>query len=526
MINVSSEWLNAHKQRLLPESFLEIKLDVTDEDVPSLVSVNSSNAAVFSNGANMVGGLTQPVPSGYATLEHNRWALDGTKKLVPETAPYDTPGFVSFDGSGLQLTIKLAERRAVGVPGLTITWDSEYGEYATYYAVDVYRGAERIMDYTINGNTESVTEIPIAFSDYDRVEILVREWSEPDHRARIDRVCFGFGLILEKADVLNYTHEQSGCLNSSELPKNSVDFTLNNMNGIWNPSNPVGLGQYLSERQAVTIRYGLDVNGAKEWISAGKFYLSQWEAQEDGYGAKFVARDILEFLLNEPYTGPASGTLYELATEALSGANPPKEFSYILDPSLGWYSATVTEKYTVAEILQMCANAASCVLWQDRNGVLRIEPLNKNQSDYIVSTNFSYKHPRVELTKPLKAVSVAYGDEQEYLLSVENTGETQTVENPLVSTAAQASILADWVRNTLRTRKVVSGEFRADPRLDVFDIVAVESKYGLITPVAITEITYTYNGAMKANYLGRVISDVSDVAMFVLNESVLDEGVL
>jgi hypothetical protein len=40
----------------------------------------------------------------------------------------------------------------------------------------------------------------------------------------------------------------------------------------------------------------------------------------------------------------------------------------------------------------------------------------------------------------------------------------------------------------------------------LFDIVRIESKYGVIEPVAITNIKYTYNGAYAGSYTGRVIS--------------------
>jgi hypothetical protein len=80
------------------------------------------------------------------------------------------------------------------------------------------------------------------------------------------------------------------------------------------------------------------------------------------------------------------------------------------------------------------------------------------------------------------------------------------VKNPLVGNETQAAEVAAWVRDTLESRRTVKGEYRADPRLDLFDVVKVESKYGMIEPVAITHIKYTYNGAYAGSYTGRVIS--------------------
>ena len=55
----------------------------------------------------------------------------------------------------------------------------------------------------------------------------------------------------------------------------------------------------------------------------------------------------------------------------------------------------------------------------------------------------------------------------------------------------------------LKDRKTVSGNFRPDPRLEVFDKITVVSKYATNT-VYITEIKYTFGGSFKADYKGRI----------------------
>jgi hypothetical protein len=267
----------------------------------------------------------------------------------------------------------------------------------------------------------------------------------------------------------------------------------------------------------------MDVDGTVEWIDAGRFYLSEWRAPSNGLEAFFVARDALEYMLNEPYTGITSGTLYELASAALAIPDLPETFVANIDESLKDFTGTLESDLSVAEVLQMCANAAKCVMWQDRSGALNILPMNHEHSEYLITANMSYTHPEVELSKPLRAVSVNYGEDQKYVLPVGVSGETQTVENPLVENEEQAERLAKWVRDTFELRKTVTGEYRADPRLDLFDIVTVESKYGDIDPVAITSIRYSYTGAFHATYKGRVIYTWK---VFTLGDTALGRGVL
>jgi hypothetical protein len=161
----------------------------------------------------------------------------------------------------------------------------------------------------------------------------------------------------------------------------------------------------------------------------------------------------------------------------------------------------------------------------DREGVLSVKPLDKQNSGYIIPLSLSYSHPEVELSKPLKAVSVSYGESLTHELSVSSSGETQTVTNDFITSEAQASVVAELVKEALQTRKKIRGEFRADPRLDLFDIVVVESKYGYISGVVITNIKYTFNGAFHGSYEGRVIEGMgasSRLGEFVLGLSMLE----
>jgi hypothetical protein len=168
--------------------------------------------------------------------------------------------------------------------------------------------------------------------------------------------------------------------------------------------------------------------------------------------------------------------------------------------------------------MQMCANAVCCTIRSDSDGVIGIRRTTEENVDktiepdfgynleYTIPLRLAYSHPEVSLSKPLKAVTVSYGDNQKYTLEVSAAGEAQTVDNPLVSTVEQAEKVAMWVKQTLESRKIVKGEFRADPRLELFDVVTVESKYGTLHPVLLSYIKYTYNGSFKANYEGYVVT--------------------
>ena len=505
MIEASEAWKDIQQRFLLPETFIEIDCTITEAGIQDTATIVGMNEAIITNTQSALYDTTKT--NKYATNELNLWALDGSRMIAPDTAPFAESGYISETASTGSITVSLPVVHASATSGVTVTWAGRYDEYPTSFEIIAKNGNEIVSSTVVEGNTSQVSAVFSKIENYDSITINVRDWSLPYRRVRIEKFVIGHTMTFNKSDIFNFTHEQSGHLNSGELPKNNIDFTLNNTDGRWNPNNPTGMGQYLSERQKLKVRYGLDVNGTVEWIKAGTFYLSEWRVPSNGLEASFVARDIFEYLLNEVYTGAREGTLYELVVEAFDSAGVPEDFIYHIDNSLKNYSATLPNgELTCAVVVQMCANAAVCVVYQDREGELYIKPQNKANTGYIIPLSLSFAHPEIELSKPLKNVSVAYGTDSKYELSVGNAGETQTVSNSLVSSEAQAASIATWVKTTLSTRKTVSGEYRADPRLDLFDVVVVQSdKYGELPNVAITDVKYTFSGSFRGSYKGRVL---------------------
>ena len=505
MINVSNGWKDIQQRFLLPESHIEIDCTITEAGIQDTATILGADEALITNTQSALYDTTKT--NKYATCELNLWALDGSRSIAPDTAPFAESGYISeTDGTG-SITVSLPSVHTSATSGVTITWAGRYDEYPTSFQIIAKRGNTVVSTNTVEGNTSQVSAVFSRIENYDSITINVLGWSLPYRRVRIEKFIIGHTMTFTKSDIFSFTHEQSGHLNSGELPKNNIDFTLNNIDGRWNPNNPTGLEQYLSERQKIKVRYGLDVNGTVEWIKAGTFYLSEWRVPANGLEANFSARDIFEYLLNESYTGAREGTLYQLVENAFDSAGVPEDFIPDVSSTLKNYSATLPEgELTCAVVVQMCANAAGCVIYQDRDGILHIKPQNREPTGYVIPLALSYAHPEIELSKPLKNVSVSYGADSPYILPVGNTGETQTVDNSLVTTEAQAANIASWVKSTLSTRKTVSGEYRADPRLDLFDVVAVQSdKYGELPGVAITDIKYTFGGSFRGSYTGRVL---------------------
>ena len=505
MIDASSAWKSAQTGAIVPESYIEITYKVTDPGAQESASVDHNGAVFYSDSPQILENRASSPPK-YATLEHNLWALDGGFTLLPNSEPYGDTGYVA-DAAEPMLTIFMPSLRSQAIPGVSIRWSEAYGEYATRYRVSAYNGTTLVVSKEFE-NSETQSTAALAIAGYDSIVIEVLDWVIPHHRPRIESIFLGAMQTYTKNHLVSFSHSQSADILSAELPKNSVTFSLNNATGIWNPENPTGNVQYLADRQEINIRYGYKINDSVEWVDAGTFWISEWNTPSNGLEASFTARDIIEFM-EDIYTGPRSGTLYDIVTAALAQANIPVTYTgverYVVSEDLRNTTVDFSEdaaSFSIAVVLQLCANAGCCVMRQDRKGRLRIEPIGKNYSGYSIGKFTSYSHPEYAMSKPLCAVNVNDG---QAITIASATGETVFIDNGIIQSALTAKRVADWAASILQHRKVIRGEFRADPRLDALDIIAVENKYGVNNALIITSIDYSYAGAFRGSYTGRIV---------------------
>lgn len=515
MVPVSDAWITMQQQTLLPEMYIEITYTATDPALESAATVSANSNAYISDLTNLVSSVDKR-PEKYASLEDGFWGLDGSFGYQ-DGSPTDV-GYVSGSlstgdarfSSPPTITISFSNVQSAPIPGLTITWSRVFNEWATEFRVTAYSGSTQVAQTTVMGNTSPLSTVWLPMENYNKITVEILAWSHPYHRVRCTEIFLGVATVYEKGDLMGFEHSQSADLLAAALPKNEITFRLRNEDNRWNPDNPTGNEQYLLERQEIRLRYGMDIDGEIEWIKGGTFWLSEWSTPSNGLEASFTARDLFEFM-HEGYTGSHFGTLYSVAEAALIQAALPLQDDgsprYVIDESLKMVMVDFDGDYTIAEVLQMVAHAGTCVIYQDRDGVVQIKPWTPEYSRYVIDRNISYAHPEYEFIKPLKAISVGYGfDGARALVEVADRGEVQTVDNPLVYTQNDALRVGQKAREILENRKSISGEFRADVRLDVLDPVIVESKYAT-NIVGITDLRYsTTGGAIKATYTGRVVS--------------------
>lgn len=525
MEHPSQAWLDKFNDTLVPEEFVEISYNSTEPGVQEDATASATAQVPFGNIENTT---KEPdrVLTKYATGETNLHVLDGSFRLLPDSVPYADAGFISqtlvSDSSHPRIILSFGSVHTRAVPGLTVVWSSMMNEWAAKFKLTAYKGTAVVSTITVSNNRSVYSETEWEIYGYDSIAIDILEWSIPNRRARIEWIMVGLHKVYSKKDLVSYTHTSSRDPISAQLPKDSIEFSLDNSQKTWDAINPRGMFRYLYERQEVDVRYGMDVDGETQWINGGKFYLSEWSVPSNGLEASFTARDALEFMMTSNYTGRKTGTLYQMCYDALETL-PSNVPSFYISEELKEYSTDISSEktsYKNSDILQLAANAAGMALYQTRDGHIRIERVNLTAEEgtevYEIPVINNFQWPEISFVSRVKNVSCnVNGKEHLYPEGSNAEGVTQTVSNELLTEAmlvkSKNSITEAYAM--LANRKKVELEYRASPHIDAFDHVKFNHNFGYASSVFVTESKYQYTGCFKGTISGYVLADVSSVSL-------------
>lgn len=536
MVNPSPEWIGKLNETLLPESFVEITYGITELGIQEDAAASSNGETIFSNSAEVTDSSVEKNMK-VSTGEMNLTLLNG-QFVIPDDIPAgmsDLPstasgiGFVSSqcvsESNHPRIILSFGRVHTKLLPGLNITWSSTLNEYAESFKLSCYNNDQLLSEKVVTGNTEIRSEVLWEISNFNSIVIEVLSWCLPGRRARIEGVDIGIFIILTKKDLMSFSHESARDPISGTLPKDGIEFSVDNSDQKWNPLNAQGLYKFLYDQQPITVRYGMDVNGTVEWIPGGRFYLSEWSVPSNGLEASFVARDVFSILMKSTYTGRKYGTLYEFAHDALELLTDDN-LKFSLSEQLKNYSADITSEkteYKDSDILQMVANAAGMALYQSRDSVIcidRIPSLTFSKqtfgSEITVVNNFSW--PEVEFLTPVSSVSCSVKEKTgdtvtsktvSYPTIPEKEGAQQTVSNPMVSkqvTEMPQNILTEAYK-LLSNRKKTTLEYRASPFNDALDFIKIYSRFNHESVLLVTSVKYTFNGCFNGTISGYLIGE-------------------
>lgn len=517
MQETSLNWNKMQEQDVITApAYLEVKLTVTDPELYGAAEATVTEGEEFYSNVKTLLNDTDILTQKIMTCEHNLNILSGGFVAVDQDPPHVKNGYIgtqfSADDGNYEnppiITIELPKTFKTLLEGISIAWGTAYdAECADTFKVTVYSDSDVVLEKTVSGNRDKVSKINYELESYSKVTVEILKWSLPVHRPRVAYILLGIEHTYLRDAVTQYSHAMECDLLSNELPTVDISFEVDNLDMTFDPDNDTGLSKYLMTRQRVATRYGYTINGSIEVVKGGIAYLDDWETPRNSVTAKFKASSLLTFM-DDKFTGTTTTktTLYDLTVMALEASQIPPlqsgEVPWLIDDALKTLtvpSSADLKNYTNAEIVQLAANAACCIVYQSRDGILHVEPYtlpNEIQSE--ISTFYQFGYPQTSLSQPLKQIRV----NDDYLLSVAESGATKEIKNPLIASGAEETV-AKWARDILLNRQNLNGECRIDPNVDILDSVNIDTPFRRNRAI-LTYVGITFNGAFRGKYEGTV----------------------
>lgn len=387
MKQVSAAYRSDMNQLLRNRSFVEIAFDNID-------TTAATDGAWSSNGATSYSSIdtldyTYAYTETCATLELNRWGLDGTS-VIPQAVSTVHDGFVSnilSDASGVLSTPTILTRsfsHSHVFPGITLTFDTRTREWPMNVTVTFYSG-----DTVEKSVTMPVTQASVAIDakvmECDKIVISVST-TLPYRRVRLEQVLYGIQMRFGNDDIIStlQTHDVDPLCR--RLPQETMQFTLLDYAHNYDPDNPSGGYEYLDKNAPVSIRFGYQLSsGAIEWLKADRYRLSGKPSAAKNQ-ATFTGTGLIGSLTGTFYKSKLGNkNFYDMAEEVLLDAGltltPQGDHPWDIDASLKtMYTTAALPIDSHMNCLQLIAHACRCRLFTDDDNIIHIERFGVTKS--------------------------------------------------------------------------------------------------------------------------------------------------
>lgn len=405
------------------------KTTVTYKDI----AVGAAEAATVTASSPTPESVPQDLTTGVSpgkviTLEHNRWALDGSFDTFYENADI---AFWSSELSGDDSTFQNAPVITVTFSqqfsgmGVTLVFDAATEEYCAAVNLKWYQGdtLKAEQDFEPDSATYFCSK---RVESYDKIVITLQKTSLPRRRAKVDHILFGvirtFGMNeLRNASITNEMDESA-----VKLPVSSFKWTLDSLSDV----------DYLFQlKQPVEVRNNDHLLGV--------YYIDSAD-RKSGRVYKVECKDALGVLDDTPFNGGAylSGISAKTLLNQLAA---PFEVEYAADVQDATLKG-ILRSGTAREAIQQVMLAWDVCLASDGGEKLRVFNLQTVAS--VIPKDRTFAGSSVKTAAVVTAVSVtahtyAASDTGSVEVNGQKYTDTQTiysVSNPNVIATDKANV--------------------------------------------------------------------------------------
>lgn len=457
-------------------------------------------------------------PTKYATLERDRWALDGTWDLLPDD-PTQTAGQMGYIGNvlsgadGTFATPPWVEMQFSGVSVLQACSvyfpGNDYDGLPEDFTVEIKQGGTAYHTRMYTGNTASSVSLEgFTVNNPDAIRVTVTKWSRPSRRMRVVEIVPGVYEGWDGGMIAEFNVKQQGNIAATALPYGTCTLKIDNLSRRFEPRSKNGLFQSIEERQGIDVSLGVRLaDGTDEYKRLGIFYQYSggWKTGDNGLTMQWNLVDIIGLLANREFLAPATlpttlgGWIGALAAQL--GVNFKDRWH--VDPDFTALPVTVRtaddlQGKKCGDILRWVCQATGTWPRADAStGDLTAEPLWSEGNRVTLDNLNSY--PTMKANGDVAALIFTLNDGAgtKYIVSgnATSSSETVSIDNPFIKTEAQALAAARLILSTYGSN-VLDLTGRGDPSSEIGDVETVWLDESQATTARLTMQTFQFSGGV------------------------------
>lgn len=489
MIETSAAYkaaITADSRRML----LKAVIGIIDPDIEFLDST-SSGFAPWSKQEQLMDKVFT-YDKAFATLERNRWLLDGSLELLPDGNNVDAEvghvgNVISGDDGSVDAWVQLNFSNVDILQVFSVFFSNrEMDGIAEDFTVEVIQGGVSYFKEEVVGNKNA----NVSFSGFtvynpDAIKVSVTKWSLPGRRIRLPEILPGVYEEWNNDIIAHFDVKQQGDVSCMALPYGTCVLRMDNLDRRFEPRNKSGIFKSIEDRQDIDVSIGTRTSGGDEFVRVGMFYQDSggWKTSDNNLTMEWHLVDIVGLVANREYIPSATlpTTLDGWVKSIVSQLGTNFQNKYTVDPN---YSSLTVSVSSVEDIIGMnCGDVLRYVCmatgtWpraDAETGYLAVEPMwsqgNKQDLDNL------NVYPAMKANNDLAAIifTLYDGSDTQYVVSGNTTtsSDTKSVKNPFIHTQAQAltaarNILSTYGGNRLETVG------RGNPSSEIGDVETVE----------------------------------------------------
>ena len=397
----------------------------------------------------------------FATLETDRWILNGGFELLPESLAEisDQMGYIGEALSGDDGTFSPAAWVEMQFSNVSILQacsvyftESDFDGIPEDFTVEVKQGGIAYYTKTFTGNTDTKVSMDgFTVNNPDAIRVTVTKWSLPHRRMRIPEIIPGIYEIWDGDIIADLAVKHQGDVSCLTLPYGTCSIRMDNLDRRFEPRRKDGIFKSIEERQGIDVQFAVRLpDGTDEYKRLGMFYQYSggWKTGSNGLTMQWNLVDIIGLVAGREFIMPSSlpTTLNGWIAAVVSQLGDNFAERYTVDPEYADITVTVRSSDDVVgmrcgDLLRyVCMATGTWPRADAETGYLAVEPL-WSQGNKLTLDNMN-NYPVIKANKDIAALIFTLNDDSQttYVVSGNTTAssETKTIKNPFIQTQEHA----------------------------------------------------------------------------------------